>query len=288
MTKNYALVLGGGGGKGAYQIGVWQALKEYGLVKHIGAVAGTSVGALNTALFVQADLELALQAWKSVDNDKILHLDKSRTLQSLKNFKLSRIFGDGIFSNNGLLELISTYSDLEIISQAEIPAFATCCPLPEFSFKNLRLPDPVYFRLNGRPPEEIKSILLASSAIPFVFDAIEIQGKGYVDGGLVDNLPIRPLYDLGFRRFIVINLDMYQRLPREKYRDADIIEIMPEHSRTENITDILSFSPEQIQTHIQAGYKDAVLTLSSRFKRPGQFIQKLKSLFSHQKISGEE
>ncbi|MBQ7895822.1 MAG: patatin-like phospholipase family protein, partial [Oscillospiraceae bacterium] len=47
-TKEYALALEGGGAKGAYQIGVWQALREAGI--KIKAVAGTSVGALNGAM----------------------------------------------------------------------------------------------------------------------------------------------------------------------------------------------------------------------------------------------
>ena len=54
-SKEYGLVLEGGGAKGAYQIGAWKALKEAGV--KINAVAGTSVGALNGALICAADVE---------------------------------------------------------------------------------------------------------------------------------------------------------------------------------------------------------------------------------------
>ena len=47
--QKYGLVLAGGGGKGGYEIGVWKALKESKTLS-IGAVSGTSVGALNAAL----------------------------------------------------------------------------------------------------------------------------------------------------------------------------------------------------------------------------------------------
>ncbi len=57
------LVLGGGGGRGAYQIGVWQALEELGIAKHIKVISGTSIGALNAMLFMQGDLEEAKKAW---------------------------------------------------------------------------------------------------------------------------------------------------------------------------------------------------------------------------------
>ncbi len=46
-----ALVLSGGGAKGAYEVGVWQALHEAGLAGNVAAVSGTSIGAVNAALF---------------------------------------------------------------------------------------------------------------------------------------------------------------------------------------------------------------------------------------------
>ena len=45
------LVLSGGGAKGAYEVGVWQALEEAGIASNITAISGTSVGAINAALF---------------------------------------------------------------------------------------------------------------------------------------------------------------------------------------------------------------------------------------------
>ena len=56
-----AIVLGGGGSKGAYQIGAWRALRELGVDYHI--ITGTSIGACNGALMVQGDYERALELW---------------------------------------------------------------------------------------------------------------------------------------------------------------------------------------------------------------------------------
>ena len=53
------LVLSGGGGKGAYELGVWKALKELNLNKYISVFSGTSIGAFNAALFAMDDLEKA-------------------------------------------------------------------------------------------------------------------------------------------------------------------------------------------------------------------------------------
>ena len=64
--EKLGLVLAGGGGKGAYEVGVWQALRELGLETSVAAVSGTSVGALNAALFAAGDLERARSVWRAL------------------------------------------------------------------------------------------------------------------------------------------------------------------------------------------------------------------------------
>ena len=62
MDKEFGLVLAGGGTKGAYEVGVWKALKELNI--NITAIAGTSIGALNAALILQDDFEKIFYVWK--------------------------------------------------------------------------------------------------------------------------------------------------------------------------------------------------------------------------------
>ena len=62
--KEYALVLAGGGTKGAYQVGVWQGLKKLNI--KVKAIAGASIGALNGALILQDDFEKMLELYGSV------------------------------------------------------------------------------------------------------------------------------------------------------------------------------------------------------------------------------
>ncbi|MBQ3955018.1 MAG: patatin-like phospholipase family protein, partial [Clostridia bacterium] len=61
---SYALALEGGGAKGAYQIGVWRALRQAGI--RIAAVAGSSVGSLNGAMIAMGNLEKAEELWKNI------------------------------------------------------------------------------------------------------------------------------------------------------------------------------------------------------------------------------
>ncbi|MCM1381075.1 MAG: patatin-like phospholipase family protein [Muribaculaceae bacterium] len=57
------LVFGGGGSRGAYQIGMWKAMKDLGIDEDINMVSGTSVGALNAVLFALGDYQSAFNIW---------------------------------------------------------------------------------------------------------------------------------------------------------------------------------------------------------------------------------
>ena len=64
-----AVVLSGGGSKGAYQIGVWKALRQLNIKYEI--VAGTSVGALNGAMMVQKNYYKAYKLWSNISMEKM-------------------------------------------------------------------------------------------------------------------------------------------------------------------------------------------------------------------------
>ena len=76
------LVLSGGGAKGAYEVGVWQAIDEAGLAGDVAAISGTSVGALNAALFAaRPDAAEALWLEKM---EEVFTLNTNRVGQSLQ------------------------------------------------------------------------------------------------------------------------------------------------------------------------------------------------------------
>ena len=84
-TKTYAIALEGGGAKGAYEVGVWQALEEAGI--RYNAVSGTSVGALNGAMMVMRDMEGAVRAWKDIRLSDVIDLegDQEENLHKVLN-----------------------------------------------------------------------------------------------------------------------------------------------------------------------------------------------------------
>ena len=76
FSKNeWGLVLSGGGGKGAYQVGVFRALAEKGLLDYITAISGASVGALNLLMYATGEVEKAKNIWKSIYHEQFLSLN---------------------------------------------------------------------------------------------------------------------------------------------------------------------------------------------------------------------
>ena len=92
-----AIVLAGGGSKGAYQIGVWKALRELKIDYQI--VTGTSVGALNGAFMVQQDFSQALSMWKNLNWEMIYD---SSFKEDLSKWDIWKKYIQGIVFNGGM------------------------------------------------------------------------------------------------------------------------------------------------------------------------------------------
>ena len=67
--KKTALVLAGGGSRGAYEMGVWKAIYEMDIPFHI--VCGTSIGAINGAMIAQGSFQRAQQMWDTVETSQV-------------------------------------------------------------------------------------------------------------------------------------------------------------------------------------------------------------------------
>ena len=76
-SETKGLVLAGGGAKGSYQVGVYRALREVGWQPAL--ITGTSVGALNGALFVMDHLDEAEQLWRTLDVHGVLEVPQGKS-----------------------------------------------------------------------------------------------------------------------------------------------------------------------------------------------------------------
>ena len=270
MFPVIGLVFCGGGGRGAYQIGVWQALRERGLDKYVAAVSGASVGALNAALFACGDLPLAERVWTSLRRSDIADPAETagRVINSVLNFlgsedhtidpdKLSK---GGLFSLQGLVNVIAENGVNECVSGSRTPCFA-CCHNTAGNY-------PEYFDLSAYPADGITQYLTASCALPAVFPTVNIGGTEYRDGGISDNTPVKPLYDIGIRRFIVSYLGR-GRADLSRFPGAEFLEILPSDEiflgRPENnvlAPGTLDFDGENAALRIELGRRETLELLA--------------------------
>ena len=97
--KKTALVLSGGGSRGAYEAGAWQALVETGI--EIDIVTGASVGSINGAMVCQGDLESTVSLWKEIETHNVFDVpEKSQPMDNAKEI----IFNKGV-GTSGLKKL---------------------------------------------------------------------------------------------------------------------------------------------------------------------------------------
>lgn len=244
----WGLVLAGGGGKGAYQIGAFKALREMGVDDYITAVSGVSVGALNLILFAYNDQKMAEDVWKNISPKQFLEVDPE-----LIDFK------EGLMSRDGLTEIMDNYIDMEIIRKNERRLYVTLTEVDAQGKAQNGLAK--YFSLNYQGDKRIRDLLLASSALPIIYEPVEIDGKLYKDGGLKDNLPIAPLYAKGLRHFIVVGLSPNTKIDYDRFPDAEFVFIKPGQNIGGFWDGTLDFTPDGARVRMEIGYKDAMRAL---------------------------
>ncbi len=164
----YGISLSGGGARGLAHIGVLRALEEKGIFPtHI---AGTSMGAIVGAFYAAG--------WKSRE-----------ILDIMKNDGITNHFNFSFPSGGGMLTLDRLEEKLKAHLKAE-------------DFKHLKKPLFISVTNLTRGKAEIISsgplirTIIASASIPVIFKPIEMQGDVYVDGGLMENMPLGPLPEL--------------------------------------------------------------------------------------------
>lgn len=242
--KKWGLVLAGGGGKGAYQIGAIRAIREKLPGIYIAAISGSSVGSLNMVLFQQEDQILSEEIWSNITPGQFLDTE-------LHMFD----FKDGIMTRDGLLSIIDNKINLDKITQSHRILYAT---VSKYVSGNSVKAQAEYLKLNRCSKDRIKDILLASSAIPYIYEPVVIDGVKYRDGGLADNLPIKPLYDIGIRNMIVIALSPDTKLNDDRFPGTEFMYIKPGKSLGDIFSGTLDFNGYNAAVRMKMGYIDGI------------------------------
>ena len=255
LPSQSALVLGGGGAKGAYQIGAISALEEAGIT--CGHVVGVSIGAINAAMYAQRDMALAGDLWDSIRLSDILTADALSIAEDAEAVfdqpeKLLEYFARNSqksFSDiSPLKALLARSISEEKVRSSPIRLTLTATRFPTLSCVEKKLAD--------MEPGTLHQWLLASAAIFPIFPMQTIGEERYLDGGFCDNTPVDAAIRSGARRIIAIDVGK-NRSHTQYDRRPNITYIRASHP----LGGLLDFSSETIARSRILGYNDTMRAL---------------------------
>ena len=298
-----ALILSGGGGRGAYQVGVWRRLQEIGWQPDL--VCGTSIGSINGALIGSGWSAERLEAfWQALDRKQAFRVSLWRRIK----YRIDRLLGrhtdfPALLDNEPLRQTLLEAIDVRRLrdNQPRVTVAAT-------NVCRARLE---YFSGEQLSVEHI----LASCSIPVVFPWSEINGELFWDGGVMANTPVFPALEAGATEILVVLLaplvgapvpppktsvevfswafDMItigsagsllhelafnrgvdlatsrDTLTRQQFMDLGDIRVGVVAPRTAwGIESVLDLNPQHINGRIAAGYEDAANQLTGFMQQP--------------------
>ncbi|MBX9952336.1 MAG: patatin-like phospholipase family protein [Candidatus Obscuribacterales bacterium] len=179
-----ALVLPGGGGRGAYQVGVVKALYEKGL--KFDMAFGTSIGGINAAIVAQGGIERLEELWCQIRANDIFKLPSPHQMgRMLLGHKL------GLLDSSPLEEVLRREVNLPKLRATNMQIGWCATDLCSLETKLFMMDDIM-------STNELIDVLMATSAIPMAFPPRHINGHGlWVDGGLVRNTPMETAIQMG-------------------------------------------------------------------------------------------
>ncbi|MGN1183566.1 MAG: patatin-like phospholipase family protein [Faecalibacillus sp.] len=253
MHLKQALVLSGGGAKGAYETGCIKALQELNFEFDI--VTGTSIGAFNGLLLAQQDYDKLYHLWDTLSIEMVLkdpiHLDLS--IESfMKNTGLIKPFVKSFVDKKGadnepLKQLVRSLYDGQKAKNS--PIRFGCCTV---QFPQLK---PLEITVDEMTVDNMIEYAIASASCFPAFPIHYIDKQGYIDGGYYDNLPIHLAFQMGATHILAIELNQD---PTHSYllnRD-NITFIRP----SRNLGGFLDFQRDMLNWRIRLGYLDTMKT----------------------------
>ncbi|MCQ2561730.1 MAG: patatin-like phospholipase family protein [Clostridia bacterium] len=235
-----ALVLSGGAARGAYEMGVWQALRELGT--KIDIVCGTSIGAMNSYIVAQDRYDDAVKLWSGLHTEEV--------------FNLEDILENHGVTFTGITEVLRRDFPEENVRKSDMEFGICTVKITEGEKLDLSAVKPLYLWKEDIPEGEMLDYVLASCACYPVVKPYEIDGEKYLDGGYYDYMPIRMALEKGAEKIIVVNLDVFGHMQKEDLEIAGDRMVMIAPSWDLGSTYI--FEPGNISRIMRLGYLDAM------------------------------
>jgi len=274
--KKIGLVLSGGGAKGAYQVGMFRALEEFGIVPQISVMSGCSIGAYAETIYALKGCDAyrdflynfpGLMAGGCMRSAEEVDAAKAEAM-ARGGLRLEELVSDRRFwrfEAEGLHRYVS-----ELVADGAVERcglrLSTCC----YSLDRSR---PLYFWLNDLSDEEKATAIIGSGSLQYLLRPQLLRGHWLLDGGLVpagcadpappDKIPLPPMIaeDVDF---ILVNFLIAENSVNTALvpKGVDYLELRPSKPlEAAPGAGTLDFSPEKLQSHEALGYADTMQLL---------------------------
>lgn len=259
-----AIAFSGGGSKGSYQVGVWQALNEFGYDFDIAV--GTSIGAINAGFYVQGDYGLCKEFWETLSTSGIMGNDYkidsklislAEEMKSIKPFLKSYLVYKGA-NVAPFREMLIRFIDDEKFLLSDV----------EYALITVKFPSLTSVEITKKDimPGKLFDWVAASCACYPIFPMAVIDNQSYVDGGYYDKLPIASAFKLGAEE--VFAVDIGTEICHKEYLYHPLVKYM---YPSIELGPFMSFEYDVIMRNMRTGYLDACKFLGKLYGKKYTF-----------------
>ena len=228
-----AVVLSGGGNLGAAQVGMLRALVEHGVRPDL--VVGCSAGAINGASLAAdpslGGIDRLAQIWRTLERRQLMPRGRLPRVVALARR------GESIHENHGVRRLLA--DALGGRSFEDLAVHFECAATDITSYRQ------VWFDQGS-----LLDAVLASSAMPAVYPSVQIDGHRYLDGGIIDDVPVRRAAELGAGTLYVLQVGAISKVPTQLRRPLDVVLHAQWIARKHRFQRDLEALPSHVRVHL--------------------------------------
>ena len=247
-----AFVLGGGGLLGAHEVGMLRALAEANIKPDL--VVGTSIGAVNGA-FVAADPHRGAERLSDLWQGESLQVIFSETLFG-RTVRLVRS-GTHLHAIEPLRRLLADKLPIEDFKDLKLPFHCVAASIEDATAR--------WFESGPLVPA-----VMASCAVPGLLPPVEIGGRHYFDGGLVDSIPVGRAVALGATTVYVLQVGRIESQLSVPTRPWEVGLVAFEIARRHRFHEEMSAIPPHVRVHVLPTGGDRVPPGLSQFRYRGR------------------
>ena len=239
-----ALVLGGGGAKGSYEVGVFKALRK--LHMKFDIVTGVSIGSINGAFYVANEYKKCLKMWQKITTSDLFDVAIGSKMSKEDIKLLVKQMSTGGISFSNAYNFLKKNINEEKVRKSKIDY-----GLVTVSLTNKK---PRFLTKEQIPYGKLVDYICASSiCYPFV-QAQDINDESFIDGGFYDGIPINLAIDMGATEILAVDLSVLaiNKKPKDKNIKVDVIKMKDKTPLT------LTFTKEYANKNIKYGYNDTM------------------------------